>query len=201
MRIGLFGGTFDPIHIGHLNLAKALIEKSYLDHIIFVPAAKPPHKPEKPVTVFSDRYKMVELAIEEVNYFSISDIEEQRLPIPSYTFDTLRKVKTLYPKDILYLIIGEDSLLQIHTWYRGRELIDLCEIITYPRPNENCTLEKLESIWSKKTAERLFRTKVELPLIDVSSTQIRQGIKTEKTKINVIPEKVMKYIREHKLYL
>ena len=123
MRIGLFGGTFDPIHIGHLSLAKSLIDKNYLDRIIFIPAAKPPHKPGRPITDFFHRYKMASLAVEGNSCFSISDIEQKRLPMLSYTFDTVKEFNRLYPQEKLFLIIGEDSLLQIHTWYKSRELI------------------------------------------------------------------------------
>lgn len=200
MRIGLFGGTFDPIHIGHMNLAKGLIDRKLLDRIIFIPAAKPPHKPGKPITEFTHRRKMVELAVRTFPYFTVSDIEEKRLPLSSYTYDTVKEFKRIYPEDKLFLIIGEDSLLQIHTWYRSKELINFCEIITYPRPNENASLEKLEVPWSKEEAKRLFASLVNLKLYEVSSTQIREALKSGHNENNVIPEVVSEYIRENNLY-
>ncbi|MEI6055042.1 MAG: nicotinate (nicotinamide) nucleotide adenylyltransferase [Lentisphaerota bacterium] len=200
MRIGLFGGTFDPIHIGHLNLAKSLIDKNYLDRIIFIPAAKPPHKPGKPITEFSQRCKMVELAVKDISYFSVSNLEEKRLPLPSYTYDTVKEFKKIYPEDTLFLIIGEDSLLQIHTWHRIKELISCCEIITYPRPNENSSLEKLEAFWSKEDAEKLFASLVNLKLYEVSSTQIRESLKSGYNENKVLTSEVLDYIKENNLY-
>lgn len=200
MRIGLFGGTFDPIHIGHLNLAKSLIAENYLDQIIFIPAANPPHKPGKPITEFSHRYKMVSLAIETFPFFSISDIEEKRLPSPSYTYDTIKEFHKLYPVDKLFLIIGEDSLLQIHTWYKAKHLIKICEILSYPRPHENSSLEKLEVFWGKKEAKRLFESLVNLKLYEVSSTQIRESLKSGRKENSVLDNVVSEYIKNNKLY-
>lgn len=201
MKIGLFGGTFDPIHIGHLSLAKSLINENYLDRIIFIPAAKPPHKPGNPITQFYHRYKMVELAIKGLACFSLSDIEEKRLPLPSYTYDTVNEFKNVYPEDKLFLIIGEDSLLQIHTWYKGKELINSCKILTYPRPTEDASIEKLETFWSKADAERLFNSKVNLKLYEISSTQIRHSLKSGKNEDKFLTEAVALYIKNNQLYI
>ena len=201
MKIGLFGGTFDPIHLGHLSLSKSLIDSKYVDRIIFIIAAKPPHKPGKPITQFLHRYKMVELAINGLDYFSLSDIEEQRLPLPSYTYDTVKEFKKLYPEDKLFLIIGEDSLLQIHTWYKGRELTEICELLTYPRPNENSSIEKLKEFWDINNATKLFKSKVNLDLYEISSTQIRQSLKSGNNESKFLRPCVSRYIRDNQLYI
>ncbi len=200
IKIGLFGGTFDPIHNGHIGLAENIIVQKLLDKIIFIPAARPPHKPEMPVTRFSHRAGMVKLAIEGKSYFEMSEIEEKRLPRPSYTYDTAEWFSSNYPDDSFYLIIGEDSLAQIHTWHKAKELIGGYGIITYPRPNENITLEKLKIYWDSETAERLFKTVLPLPVYDISSTKIRELIKRKEELKLPMPTLVCKYIENHSLY-
>lgn len=200
MKIGLFGGTFDPIHNGHLGLAENIIEQSLLDRIIFIPAALPPHKPEMPVTPFFHRANMVKVAIEEKSYFEMSEIEEKRLPLPSYTYDTAKWFYSSYPDDSFYLIIGEDSLAQLHTWYRAKEIIEVFEIITYPRPKENITLEKLERYWTSEIAKRLFKTILPLPVYDISATEIRKSVKRKEELELFMPPIVYDYIEKHGLY-
>jgi len=200
MKVGLFGGTFDPIHIGHINLANSLINKKFIDQIIFVPAAKPPHKPDNPITEFYHRHKMVELAIKGFSYFSVSNLEKKRLPLPSYTYDTVKEFQKLYPDDKLFLIIGEDSLLQIHTWYKSKEIINCCDLLIYPRTNENSSIEKLEAFWNKTDAKKLFASLVNLKLYKVSSTQIRESLKSGYNKNNFLSKAVSEYIKENNLY-
>ena len=200
MKIGLFGGTFDPVHNGHIGLAESIIEQKLLDRVIFIPAARPPHKPEMPVTPFFHRANMIKLAVEGKSYFEMSEIEEKRFPLPSYTYDTAKWFSSSYPDDSFYLIIGEDSLAQIHTWHRAKELIGVCEIITYPRVKGNITLEKLKKYWTLEMAERLFKTILPLPVYDISSTEIRESIKI-KEKLNfLMPLIVYDYIEKHNLY-
>ena len=200
MKIGLFGGTFDPIHNGHLGLAESIIKYKLLGKIIFIPAARPPHKPEMPVTSFSHRANMVKLAIKGTSYFELSEVEEKRLPFPSYAYDTVKWFSSNFPFDEFSLIIGEDNLAQIHTWHNSEELIELCEIITYPRSKENFTLGKLKKNWPLETVENLFRTILPLPTFDISATTIRESIKMEKGHHSLIPLSVCNYIEKHGLY-
>lgn len=201
MKIGLFGGTFDPIHNGHIGLAENIIEQKLLDKIVFIPAARPPHKPEMPVMPFFHRANMVKLAIEGKYCFEMSEIEEKRLPLPSYTYDTAKWFSSNYPNDSFCLIIGEDSLAQIHTWHKAKELIELCEIITYPRPKENISLEKLKRYWPSETAEKLFRTILPLlPKYDIAATEIRKSIKRKEELKFLVPVSVYDYIKKHGLY-
>jgi nicotinate-nucleotide adenylyltransferase len=200
MRTGLFGGTFDPIHNGHIGLAENIIKHNLVDRIIFIPAARPPHKPEMPVTHFFHRANMIRVAIEGKSYFEMSAIEGKSPFLPSYTYDTVKWFSLRYPEDSFYLVIGEDSLAHIHTWHRAKELVKVCEIITYPRPNENITLEKLKRYWTSELAERLFKTILPLPVYDISATQIRKsGTRKEGLKI-LMPQGVCDYIEKHTLY-
>ena len=201
MKIGLFGGTFDPIHNGHIGLAESIIEQKLLDRIIFIPAAQPPHKPEMPITPFFHRANMVKLVTKGKSCFEMSEIEEKRLPLPSYTYDTAKWFFSKYPDDSFYLIIGEDSLAQIHTWYRAKELIEECKVITYPRPKENITLETLKNYWTSETAEKLFKTILPLPTYDISATEIRKSIIRKEELKFLIPPIVREYIKKHSLYI
>lgn len=200
MKIGLLGGTFDPIHNGHIGLAECIIEQKFLDKIIFIPAAQPPHKPEIPVTSFFHRANMVKLAIKGKSYFEMTEVEEKRLPLPSYTYDTIKYFFSIYPNDSFYLIIGEDSLAQLHTWHRAKELIEMCEIITYPRSKQNITLEKLKKYWRSEAAKKLFKTILPLPMYDISATEIRESIKRKKEVKFLIPLTVYEYIEKYGLY-
>lgn len=200
MRTGLFGGTFDPIHNGHIGLAENIIKQNLVDRVIFIPAARPPHKPEMPVTQFFHRVNMIKLAIEGKPYFEMSEIEEKSSFLSSYTYDTVKWFSSKYPENSFYLIIGEDSLAQIHTWYRAKELVKTCEIISYPRPRENITLEKLKRYWPSELAERLFKTILPLPVYDISATQIRRS-RTRKEEFKILtPPIVCDYIEKHTLY-
>lgn len=200
MNIGLFGGTFDPVHNGHIGVAECIIKQKLLDKIIFIPAACPPHKPGIPVTPFYHRVNMVNLAIERKPYFEVSEIEEKRVPLPSYTYDTVKWFYSNYPEHRFYLLIGEDSLAQIHTWYKAKELVKLCGIITYPRPKEGITLEKLKKHWPLETAKKLFKTILSLPMYEISATEIRESMKRKEDLKLSMPLVVYDYIKKHNLY-
>ena len=200
MRIGIFGGAFDPIHIGHLNLAENILKKTNLDKIIFIPTARPPHKPLNPVTAFTDRFEMVKLTIEKNPLFEISDIENKYLGQFSYSLLTVRRLKNLFPDANFSLIIGEDSLQMLHTWYKAKELVNECEIITYPRPGHKVFFNILQKNWNNDTAEKLFNSIVSLPLTDISSTKLRDEFYISQKVRTFLPEKVREYIINNRLY-
>lgn len=199
-QIAIYGGTFDPPHDGHIHLAIRIMKMKNLDHLIFIPAAKPSHKPDQPISDFKDRYNMLVLATEKFKNISISKIEYERLPSPSFTFDTMNSLALLCPNDELSIIIGADSLAMIHTWYKCKELVKRWNFITYPRAKADIKMEFLLKYWGKDLASKLYNSLIDSPVYDISSTEIRQMIRNGDKKLSIIDEKVYKYIINNKLY-
>lgn len=187
MRIGILGGTFNPIHIGHLILAEEAREKLQLDKIIFIPTYLPAHKNNSDIAAAGDRYRMIKLAIKKNIYFSVSDIEIKRNGL-SYTIDTLKEFKKIYPKDELYFIIGSDLLKYLDDWKDLPEIINMVKFIVATRPGY--PLEKIPSNIST----------VPIRAVDVSAFEIRKAIKENKSFRYLVPEAVYKYIIKNKLY-
>jgi nicotinate-nucleotide adenylyltransferase len=187
MKIGILGGTFNPIHIGHLILAEETREKLNLDKIIFVPAFLPPHKDNSDIVSAKERLIMVKLAIKGNRYFSVSDIEIKR-PGRSYTIDTLKEFKKRYGKDELYFIIGSDLLKYLDEWKDLDEINRLVKLVAVTRPGY--PLEKIPS-YIKTMAIRA---------VDISAFQIRQCIKDGKSFRYLVPDLIYGYIIKNKLY-
>jgi len=213
-RIVLFGGTFDPIHHGHLIVARAVAEYFHFPRVTFVPVAAPPHKhrpgrpPDPPGGAPAppgDRLKMVRLAIEGERLFDVSDIELRR-PLPSYTFDTLLELRREHGLEArLYWIIGADMLEDLPTWHRASEVVDMATIITASRPPYSArlerTLERLRERFGVERAARLAGGVAPTPIIDISSTQIRRRLREGRSIRYLTPPAVVKYIRARRLYL
>jgi len=187
MKIGILGGTFNPIHIGHLILAEEAREKIGLDKIIFVPAYLPPHKDNSDIAKAADRFKMVKLATRGNKYFFASDSEIKR-DGRSYTIDTIKEFKKLYPKDELFFIIGSDLLKYLDEWKDIGEIIKIIKFIAVTRPGY--PLEKIPP----------HIATVPIRAVDVSGFEIRQAIKNNKSFRYLVPEAVYKYINKRKLY-
>jgi nicotinate-nucleotide adenylyltransferase len=200
MNIGIFGGTFDPPHNGHINLAEAVIEKTDIDRIIFILSAAPPHKPGLPISSFQHRMNMLQLAIEDIDIFSSSNIEYKRLPKLSYMFDTMLEFETIYKQDNLVLIIGEDSLDQLHLWHKGKKIAEKWKILTYPRKGDKVTLESLRENWTAKMSEKLLNTVVYMPFFPISATNIRERIISKENIKGLVKPEVLNYIIKNKLY-
>src|SRR5262249_43408156 len=132
MRIGVFGGTFDPIHLGHLILAEQCRDQAKLDQVLFVPALLPPHKQQKPLTPFAQRVELLTLAISGHAAFRVEDMEEERSG-PSYTVDTLTQLQRERPGDDLSFIIGSDSLHDLRIWYQPRRILELAALLVVAR--------------------------------------------------------------------
>jgi len=132
-RIGVFGGTFDPPHVGHLALAEWAREALRLDRVIFMPAARPPHKRRRRVTPADDRVAMTRLAVRGNRHFRVSTLEVRRTG-PSYTVDTLRALRKAHPRASFWLLIGEDSLAEFHTWHAPGEILALARLAVAGRP-------------------------------------------------------------------
>ncbi|MCX5708273.1 MAG: nicotinate-nucleotide adenylyltransferase [Candidatus Omnitrophica bacterium] len=188
MKIGILGGTFNPIHIGHLILAEEVREKLQLDKVIFVPAYIPPHKQNSDVAAADDRLCMVKAAIKGNDYFFASDIEIKRKG-PSYTVDTVKAFNQKFPGDELYFITGSDLLKYLDEWKDFRELLRLVKFVVATRPGY-----PLENIPS-------YVRRVGIRAVDVSAFEIRQCIKESKSFRYLVPEAVFEYIYKKKLYL
>ncbi|MFH1198955.1 MAG: nicotinate-nucleotide adenylyltransferase [Candidatus Omnitrophota bacterium] len=188
MKIGVLGGTFNPIHIGHLILAEEVREKLGLDKIIFVPACRPPHKDGSDIIDAANRFEMIKTAIAKNNHFAVSDIETKRNG-RSYTIDTLREFKKVYPQDELYFIIGSDLLKYLDDWKDLNEIIKMVKFIAATRPGY--PLEKIPS----------YISTIPIRAVDVSGFEIRQAIKEGKSFRYLVPESVFNYISKNKLYI
>lgn len=199
IKTGIFGGAFNPIHNGHLNLAKKYLEVLNLDRIILIPTALPPHKTDRFLASKEDRFNMLELAISDCEEFEISDIEFQRQG-KSYTYDTLCLLREKYPNDDFYLIIGADQFLTFNLWYRYRDILDIASICTASRENGN-QREKIIDFSNK--LDGLDKNRFHLlnsDAVEVSSSQVREKIKKGEDVSSLIPEKVYNYIVEKGLY-
>lgn len=204
MRIGLFGGTFNPIHFGHLRGAEEVRERFELDKILFIPAGVPPLKIED-IAEAKHRLKMTELAIRGNPYFEVSDFEVKQ-KTPSYTLNTVTHFKRLYQRDAVFFIMGIDAFYELKLWYRYEELIKAIDFIIMSRPGFN-NLENSEFIEYKK-AENIFKIKnsdktafyISISPFRVSSSDLRGMIQSGKSIRYLVPEEVRKYIEKNKLY-
>jgi len=193
MRIGVYGGSFDPIHQGHLILAEYVREILILNKILFIPAAISPHKTLHQVTPAPLRLKMVELAIADNPHFQFSDIEIKRGGI-SYTVETIKTLREDHSlqRDQIFLLIGSDNLLDLPKWREPEQLLALCQVVVLPRPGFNI-----------EEAEERFRERVlvlQTPLIEISSKEIRRRVKQGKSIRYLVPPSVERFIREKGLY-
>ena len=199
LKIGILGGTFDPVHNGHLAIAAGAKERVKLDKVLFVPAGKPWMKSGRTISSIKDRVKMVQLAIDDEQQFEIDMVEVQRKGI-TYTIDTLENLKKRCGENVdLYFIMGSDSFGQLPVWKQPERIVHLCRIIVVPRlgcrPTDITALEKaLPGIM-----ERVIF--FDGHLVDVSATGIREMVRKGQSLEGLLPENVERYIREKGLYL
>lgn len=191
LATGLIGGTFDPIHIAHLVMAEQALEQCDLATVVFVPAARPPHKRGVPMAPFEDRLEMVRRAVRGNARLEVSDLESRREEV-SYTVDTVRLVKHERPGERLCLIVGADSLAQLSAWKSPAELLSECEFAVAPRPG-----------FPSRDADPELGGRVrflDMPLLDVSSSDIRERVRLGRSVRYLVPPEVESYIREKNLY-
>lgn len=200
-RIALYGGTFNPIHVGHLIVARSIAEQLLVDRLIFLPAAQPPHKVGATLLDGASRAEMIRLAIEGERFFEVSTLELDRAG-PSYTIDTVGHFRETLGLDIsLYWIVGVDSLNELDSWHRVGALVDACRIITARRPGwERVDLAALESKLTDEQIGVLESGILDTPRIEISSSDIRRRIKQNKSIRYLVPDAVEAYIRANGLY-
>lgn len=186
MKIGIFGGAFNPIHLGHLISVEEVREKLQLDKILFIPTYNPPHK--KNLISYKHRRNMVRLAIKNNPLFELCEIEKEKQGV-SWTIDTLKELKKKYPDDTLYLIIGSDQQAVISTWKEPEKLKDYAKIVVMIRPGNKLKKNKPKSV-----------TLVNISQIDIAGRAIRQDINKRRSIRYKVSEAVDTYIKENKLY-
>jgi nicotinate-nucleotide adenylyltransferase len=196
--IGVFGGSFNPVHIGHLIIAEFVREHFHLEKVLFVPAKNPPHKESVDNQTSQHRYNMVQIAITDNTFFDVSSIELNR-DGPSYTSDTLQELKSLCPGKKLYFICGADSIVNIKTWHSIGSIFENADMIVVNRPDVNKADVKNISEWLIDRYNASIRF-YDMPGIEISSTIIRKRIKDGLSVRYMVPERVLKYIQLHGLY-
>ena len=196
-KIALLGGTFDPVHIGHLNMAEWVHQELHLDRVFFIPAAHPPHKTHL-ITDAKHRLKMLQLATADNPHLEVSTVELERVG-PSYTLHTLQKFANMHPKVMIWWIVGMDSLLSLHTWHQYEAFVNYARLAVLPRPGER--VEHLnEYIKSNLSMFYGHIDFVSMPLLDISSSDIRNRLKAEKSCRYLLHQDVWQYIVGQGLY-
>jgi len=199
MNIGVLGGTFDPIHNGHLIVAEEVKTRLNLAEIIFVPAGQPWLKAERPVSPAEHRLQMLRLAIADKPYFKLSSIEIERTG-PSYTVDTITELRDkLGSEDELFFILGWDSLAELPQWREPSRLIKMCYLVAVPRPGYPRPKLKTLEVIIQGLSQRVMLMKK--PEIDISASAIRERVARGLSVRHLVPEPVNRYIKEHKLYI
>ena len=194
-KIGLYFGSFNPVHIGHMAIAGYMTEFGGLDQLWFVVSSHNPLKRKETLLADHHRLYMTQLAIGDNDRLKVTDIE-LKLPVPSYTIDTLTYLKEKYPKNEFCLVMGEDNLFTLHKWKNATELVKNYPIYVYPRPKS----EKPSSPILDQILVAADIHCVAAPLIEISGTFIRDGIKNGKDMSYFLQEPVWKYIREMHFY-
>ena len=198
-RVGIMGGTFNPIHYGHLVTAQEALKQFNLNKVIFIPTGEPPHKTLAKIASAEDRYLMTVIATASNSNFIVSRIEIDKKG-KSYTIDTVRGLRKKYGKGLsLYFITGADAILEILAWKNTEEIITLCSFIAATRPGYD--LSRIEDLTKKLFNKNEGKISImEVPALAISSTDIRYRIKSDRSISYLLPEGVCNYILKHGLY-
>lgn len=199
-RIGIFGGSFNPVHTGHLVMAQDALDRVGLHKVVFVPAAQPPHKSAQILAPAKDRVEMLRLAVQGDPRFEVSEVELNRGGV-SYTVDTVRCLRAQWPEAELHLIIGGDTLHELHTWKDVAVLLSLCTVVTVARPgfaagDADPALLRLPEPWPRK----LLAGVVAGHLVEISASDIRHRLSRGLSIRYLVPDEVARYIDQHRLY-
>lgn len=187
-KIGILGGTFNPIHYGHLILGEQVLGQLKLDRVIFVPTFMPPHKSNKDVIGSKARFDMIKLAVKDNSHFTVSDLEICRKGM-SYTVDTLRQIKKKYPSSELFFICGSDLVSEIPKWKDVGEIYKLARFVLAKRPG-----------FGKRLSGKPF-LKIDVAQVDISSSLIRALVKRDRSIRYLTPSNVVRYIQTRRLYI
>jgi nicotinate-nucleotide adenylyltransferase len=199
MNIGVLGGTFDPVHRGHIIVAEEVRARLNLAEVLFVPTAQTPLKEDSPISATEHRVQMVRLAIADKPYFKLSNIEINRAGL-SYTVDTIAELRDRYSaENALFFILGWDSLAQLPQWKEPSRLVQMCHLVAVPRPGYS--LPDLNSLEASIPGLSRSLTVLDKPEVDISATEIRERVARGLSIRHLVPEPVGEYIRQHKLYL
>jgi nicotinate-nucleotide adenylyltransferase len=197
VKVGILGGTFDPVHNGHLVIAEAIKAHLNLDEVVFVPAGQPWLKADRPISPAQDRLEMLRLALAGKPYFKISAAEIERAG-PSYTVDTVEELKRQLGKAELFFILGWDSLATLPRWHDAPRLIRLCTLVAVHRPGyPHPELPPMELDVPGVSRRVIFMSE---PCVDISATDIRQKARQGLPVNNLVPEAVVRYIKQRGLY-
>lgn len=198
-RIGIMGGTFNPVHMVHLILAENAYRTWQLDEIMMLPNGDPPHKTDIKITPAADRLAMLKLAVKDIPYFRISEMEIKRQGY-SYSSVTLEELKKIHPDTDYYFIMGADSVFQIETWHDPATVMADCIILAATR--DHTPAEKLNAqIDYLKAKYKADIRLLDIPDLELSSSEIRKRISRHQPVRFMIPDAVLEYIEEHQLYL
>lgn len=195
IKLGVLGGTFDPLHYGHLALARAAVEHYRLSRLVIVPAGEPWQKSGWRISAASERLEMVKLAVASQQGFEVSPLEVDRCG-PSYTVNTLAALAGLYPGAEFLLVLGADVLANFLHWYRPRRILELAQIVAARRPS----LEGMEALDEVVTQLGSRLSWLPMPPIDISSTDIRRRVVAGRTIRGLVPPAVEEFIRRRSLY-
>jgi nicotinate-nucleotide adenylyltransferase len=199
-RIGVFGGTFDPVHVAHLIMAEQCREQGRLDQVWFVPAARPPHKEGRPRTPFAQRVEMLALAIAGQPAFRVEELEKDR-PGPSYTADTLAELHRRHPEVALFLLVGSDTLADLPHWHEPMRVLETAGLLIWPRPNSPVPpVEALRAGLNLPPSLPRDYQVMHGPLIDISSSDLRLRAREGRSLRYLVARAVECYIREKHLY-
>jgi len=212
VKLGILGGTFNPIHMGHLRLAEEMCEELTLSKVLLMPGAQPPHKDGRRVTPFTDRLEMTKIGASYSRYLEASDIEGQRKG-PSYSIETIRIIREKYGSETeLFFILGSDAFSEIGTWKEYKNLFRITNFVVIERPGftlgeldgfiESLGVglkeEKLKNVFLNSSGNYVYIKKT--TKLDISSTKIRHDIRTGKSINFIVPQKIIEYITEKGLY-
>lgn len=200
MQLGILGGTFDPVHYGHLLMAECCREQCALDEVWLMPAARSPHKPQERVSSADHRLEMLRLAIAGNEAFRVSSLEVDRGGV-SFTVETLAELRSSLPDARLFLLLGADSLADFPKWREPARICELAIPVVAARPGyEPPDLEPLAELVSPRRMEQIRRYQVEMPLIDLSGTELRRRAAEGRSLRYRTPRAVQKYIETHRVY-
>ena len=198
MKTGVYGGTFNPIHNGHLHIVEEFRRGLGLDRVLLIPAHVPPHKTAPDLASAGERFAMCRLAAQGKPWLELSDIEMRREG-KSYTAETLEELSVLYPQDQFYLLMGEDMFLTLGRWYRPETIFSLASVCTTPRSPDG--LDALRQKALEYTGQFQARCFLEhIPYLPISSTQVRQAVARGEDVSGLVPQAVAAYMKERGLY-